>query len=154
MDKQRAISHFLYYLEHHPALAGINPAKVLLGHTADYQALTGAIAEQVGDSPRFSFSAMRLDLEPTELLAQAIADSDLYIFFYDSSTRPNPRPEGPEFIRALQGVMAENWKKSLLFKGLRRLLLRHVQCHPAAHCRVEQPLDPAHVPRHHVKFQR
>ena len=59
MDKQRAISHFLYYLEHHPALAGINPAKVLLGHTADYQALTSAIAEQVGNSPRFSFSAMR-----------------------------------------------------------------------------------------------
>ncbi|MGH8330286.1 MAG: leucyl aminopeptidase [Pseudomonas fluorescens] len=116
MDKQRAISHFLYYLEHHPALAGINPAKVLLGHTADYQALTGAIAEQAGDSPRFSFSAMRLDLEPTELLAQAIADSDLYIFFYDSSTLPNPRPDGPEFVRALQGVMAENWKKSLLFK--------------------------------------
>ena len=59
---------------------------------------------------------MRLDLEPSELLAQAIADSDLYIFFYDSSTLPNPRPDGPEFVRALQAVMAENWKKSLLFK--------------------------------------
>ena len=46
MDKQRAISHFLYYLQHHPAVAGINPAKVLLGHTADYEALTGAIANR------------------------------------------------------------------------------------------------------------
>jgi hypothetical protein len=96
MDKQRAISHFLYYLEHHPAVAGIKPAKVLLGHTADYEALAGAIAEQAGNSPRFAFSAMRLDLEPTALLAQAIADSDLYIFFYDSSTLPNPRPDGPD----------------------------------------------------------
>lgn len=61
MDKQRAISHFLYYLEQHPALVGINPAKVLLGHTADYEALTGAIAEQAGNSSLFSFSAMRLD---------------------------------------------------------------------------------------------
>src|SRR5476651_2399233 len=34
----------------------------------------------------------------------------------DSSTLPNPRPDGPEFVRALQGVMAQNWKKSLLFK--------------------------------------
>ena len=63
MDKQRAISHFLYYLEHHPALAGLDSAKVLLGHTADYEALTGAIAEQAGDHPRFTFSARRLDLE-------------------------------------------------------------------------------------------
>jgi hypothetical protein len=51
MDKPRAISHFLYYLEHHPALAGLDSAKVLLGHTADYEALTGAIAEQAGDHP-------------------------------------------------------------------------------------------------------
>jgi aminopeptidase len=47
---------------------------------------------------------------------QAIADCDLYIFFYDSSTLPNPRPDGPDFVRALQSVMADNWKKSLLFK--------------------------------------
>ena len=46
MDKPRAISHFLYYLEHHPALADLDSAQILLGHTADYQALTGAIAEQ------------------------------------------------------------------------------------------------------------
>ncbi|MDZ4328281.1 MAG: leucyl aminopeptidase, partial [Pseudomonas sp.] len=116
MDKPRAISHFLYYLEHHPALAGLNPAKVLLGHTADYAALTGAIAEQASDSQPFRFSSLRLDLEPADLLAQAIIDSDLYIFFYDSSTLPNPRPDGPDFVRALQGVMAENWRKSLLFK--------------------------------------
>lgn len=63
MDTQRAISHFLYYLEHHPALAGIQPAKVLLGHTADYEALTGAIAEQAGSGSPFQFSAMRLDLK-------------------------------------------------------------------------------------------
>lgn len=50
------------------------------------------------------------------MLTQAIADCDLYIFFYDSSTLSPPRPQGPEFIQALQGVMAENWKKSLLFK--------------------------------------
>lgn len=92
MDTQRAISHFLYYLEHHPALAGIQPAKVLLGHTADYEALTGAIAEQAGSGSPFRFSAMRLDLEPTERLSKAIADSDLYIFFYDSSTLPNLAP--------------------------------------------------------------
>ncbi|WP_339491035.1 leucyl aminopeptidase [Pseudomonas rhizophila] len=116
MDTQRAISHFLYYLEHHPALAGIQPAKVLLGHTADYEALTGAIAEQAGSGSPFRFSTMRLDLESTERLSKAIADSDLYIFFYDSSTLPNPRPDGPDFVRALQGVMADNWKKSLLFK--------------------------------------
>ena len=116
MDKPRAISHFLYYLEHHPALAGLDSAKVMLGHTADYEALTGAIAEQAGEHPRFQFSARRLDLESTAALSAAIADSDLYIFFYDSSTLPNPRPDGPEFVRALQVVMAENWKKSLLFK--------------------------------------
>jgi hypothetical protein len=97
MDKQRAISHFLYYLEHHPAIAGINPAKVLLGHTADYEAHTCAIAEQAGNSPRFSFSALRLDLEPTELLAQAITDSDLYIF---STTLP-PCPTRVPTARSL-----------------------------------------------------
>jgi hypothetical protein len=116
MDKPRAISHFLYYLEHHPALAGLESARVLLGHTADYEALTGAIAEQAGEHPRFRFSARRLDLESTAALTSAITDSDLYIFFYDSSTLPNPRPDGPEFVRALQAVMAQNWKKSLLFK--------------------------------------
>lgn len=115
MDRLRAISHFLYYLEHHPALVGVRPAKVLLGHTQPYEALTGAIIEQAANEP-FHFSAMRLDLESTQTLAQAIADCDLYIFFYDSSTLPNPRPDGPDFVRALQSVMADHWKKSLLFK--------------------------------------
>ncbi|MCB2254718.1 leucyl aminopeptidase [Pseudomonas chlororaphis] len=114
MDNTAAIRHFLYYLEHHPALAGNPSAKVLIGHTAEYAATSAAIIAQA--RAPFRFDALRLDLDPTALLAQAIADCDLYIFFYDSSTLSPPRPQGPAFIQALQGVMAENWKKSLLFK--------------------------------------
>ncbi|WP_028681946.1 leucyl aminopeptidase [Pseudomonas chlororaphis subsp. aureofaciens] len=114
MDNTAAIRHFLYYLEHHPALADRQSARVLIGHTAEYTATSAAIIEQASEP--FCFTALRLDLEPTSVLTQAIADCDLYIFFYDSSTLSPPRPQGPEFIQALQGVMAENWKKSLLFK--------------------------------------
>ncbi|OLF54839.1 leucyl aminopeptidase [Pseudomonas chlororaphis] len=114
MDNTAAIRHFLYYLEHHPALTGRQHAKVLIGHTADYTATSAAILEQAREP--FGFTALRLDQEPTPVLAQAIEDCDLYIFFYDSSTLTPPRPQGPAFIQALQAVMAENWKKSLLFK--------------------------------------
>ncbi|AJO77232.1 leucyl aminopeptidase (aminopeptidase T) [Pseudomonas sp. MRSN 12121] len=114
MDNTAAIRHFLYYLEHHPALAGNPSAKVLIGHTAEYAATSAAVITQA--RAPFRFDALRLDLEPTAVLAQAIADCDLYIFFYDSSTLSPPRPQGPAFIQALQSVMAENWKKSLLFK--------------------------------------
>ena len=116
MDQTRAIRHFLYYLERHPALNGLATAKVLIGHTAEYQAMTLAIIEQTRQATPLTISALRLDLEPAENLVRAITECDLYIFFYDSSTLPQPRPDGPEFLRPLHGLMAEHWKKSLLFK--------------------------------------
>ena len=116
MDQTRAIRHFLYYLERHPALSNARAQKVVLGHTADYQAMVSAILEQARQATPLTFSALRLDLEPAERLARAIIDCDLYIFFYDSSTLAQPRPDGPEFLRPLHGLMAEHWKKSLLFK--------------------------------------
>lgn len=114
MDKARAVEHFLYYLAHHPALQGLSRPNVLLGHTERYDAIAQAITH--GSAARFNFQLQRLDLAPSEALVQAIEACDLYLFLYDSSTLPNPRAEGPDFIRALHGVMAEHWKKSLLFK--------------------------------------
>ncbi|WP_236183588.1 MULTISPECIES: leucyl aminopeptidase [Pseudomonas] len=116
MDQTRAIRHFLYYLERHPALSGAQPSRVVIGHTAEYQAMVSAILEQSRQATPLTVSALRLDQEPAATLAQAIIDCDLYIFFYDSSTLPQPRPDGPEFLRPLHGLMAEHWKKSLLFK--------------------------------------
>ncbi|AMB85348.1 leucyl aminopeptidase [Pseudomonas agarici] len=116
MDKTHALEHFLYYLGHHPALEGVAHPKVLVGHTLDYTDICAAIIEHAAGTRHFSFDAMRLDLQPSPILQEAITDSDLYIFFYDSSTLSPPRPEGPEFMRALHGVMAEHWRKSLLFK--------------------------------------
>lgn len=114
MDKARAVEHFLYYLAHHPALNGLSRPTVLLGHTERYDAIAEAITHS--SAARFNFQCQRLDLTPSDTLANAIEACDLYLFLYDSSTLPNPRAEGPDFIRALQGVMAEHWKKSLLFK--------------------------------------
>lgn len=114
MDKARAVEHFLYYLAHHPALSGVQRPSILIGHTERYLAITQAITQ--ASNGRFDFQAQRLDLAPTGKLAEAIEACDLYMFLYDSSTLPNPRAEGPDFIRALQGVMAEHWKKSLLLK--------------------------------------
>lgn len=116
MDPIRAIRHFLYYLERHPALNGLGPARVVIGHTAEYQAMIATIIEQARQATQLNISALRLDLEPAENLVRAITECDLYIFFYDSSTLPQPRPDGPEFLRPLHGLMAEHWKKSLLFK--------------------------------------
>jgi len=116
MDKTRALEHFLYYLARHPALEGLDQPKVLLGHTPDYGEITAAIIGQDAERRQFDFSALRLDLEPAPSLIEAISDSDLYIFFYDSSMLSPPRPQGPEFLHALHGVMAEQWRKSLLFK--------------------------------------
>lgn len=114
MDKARAVEHFLYYLAHHPALAGLHRPTILLGHTERYDAIAQSIIQ--GCAARFDFQVQRLDQAPSETLAKAIEGCDLYMFLYDSSTLPNPRAEGPDFIRALQGVMAEHWKKSLLLK--------------------------------------
>ena len=105
MDKARAVEHFLYYLAHHPALIGLSRPTVLLGHTERYDAIAQAITH--GSAARFNFQVQRLDLAPSHHLAQAIEACDLYLFLYDSSTLPNPRAEGPDFIRALHEVMAE-----------------------------------------------
>ena len=114
MDKARAVEHFLYYLAHHPALSGLSCPTVLLGHTERYEAIAQAITHS--SAARFNLQVQRLDLAPSAALAEAIDTCDLYLFFYDASTLPNPRAEGPDFIHALHGVMAEHWKKSLLFK--------------------------------------
>lgn len=113
-EQSSAIEHFLYYLQHHPAIDGMTSPKVLLAHTEDYSAIVGNIAES--PNARFRFSTTALDTSPIDDLAQAITESDLYVLFYDASTLPNPRAEGPAFIRSLQTVMSEQWKKSLLFK--------------------------------------
>jgi len=88
MDQTRAIHHFLYYLERHPALSGTRKPRVVIGHTAEYQAMVGAILEQSRQTTPLTLSALRLDLEPAEHLARAIIDCDLYIF----STIPRPCP--------------------------------------------------------------
>ncbi|WP_263140703.1 leucyl aminopeptidase [Pseudomonas sp. RIT-PI-AD] len=116
MDRKRAIEHFLHYLPHHPAIGGRSPASILIGHTQAYANLVGHLIESSASSAGLVFQAMDLDDTPTERLAAAIVEADLYIFFYDASTLPNPRAEGPSFIRALQPVISEHWKKSLLFK--------------------------------------
>mgnify|MGYP006885723820 FL=1 len=85
MDQTRAIRHFLYYLERHPALSGAQPSRVVIGHTAEYQAMVSAILEQSRQATPLTVSALRLDQEPAATLAQAIIDCDLYIFFYDLS---------------------------------------------------------------------
>ena len=69
MDKARAVEHFLYYLAHHPALNGLNRPTVLLGHTARYDAIAQAITQ--GSAARFNFQLQRLDLAPSDTLAQA-----------------------------------------------------------------------------------
>lgn len=116
MDRDRAIEHFLYYLPHHPALDGRSPIEVLLGHTSPYTDLVSRLVEAAASVEGIRFRAMRLDEAPVDALAGAIVESDLFILFYDASTLPNPRAEGPPFIRALQPVISEHWKKSLLFK--------------------------------------
>ena len=92
MDKARAVEHFLYYLAHHPALSGLNRPTVLLGHTERYDAIAQAITHS--SAARFNFRVQRLDLAASDGLVQAIEACDLYLFFYDSSTLPNPRAEG------------------------------------------------------------
>jgi hypothetical protein len=116
MDQSSAIEHFLYYLKHHPAVGGTLSPKVLLAHTGEYSTIVGNIVESPTAHDTFQFSTMALDASPIDELSQAITQSDLYVLFYDASTLPNPRAEGPTFIRQLQGVMSEQWKKSLLFK--------------------------------------
>lgn len=116
MDQNSAIDHFLYYLHHHPAVAHIPSPNILLAHTEDYDALVAEIVEGPTARDTFQFSTMPLQTSSTDQLTQAIIEADLYVLFYDASTLPNPRAEGPDFIRALQGVMSEHWKKSLLFK--------------------------------------
>jgi aminopeptidase len=116
MEQINAIEHFLYYLHHHPAVDGMPHPKVLLGHTDSYSAMVGDIIEAAAPADSFRFLAMGLENTPVEQLATAITQADLYVLFYDASTLPNPTAEGPVFIRALQGVMSEHWKKSLLFK--------------------------------------
>lgn len=116
MEQISAIEHFLYYLHHHPAVVSLPQPKVLLGHTESYAAMVGNIIETASLTDTFQFTAMGLDATPIEQLATAITQADLYVLFYDASTLPNPTAEGPMFIRALQGVMSEHWKKSLLFK--------------------------------------
>lgn len=54
MDNTAAIRHFLYYLEHHPALTDRQSARVLIGHTAEYTATSAAIIEQAGDPFHFT----------------------------------------------------------------------------------------------------
>jgi len=116
MEQIRAIEHFLYYLKHHPAVEAISQPQVLIGYTDAYSPLVSNIIETALTADTFRFHALNLDTSPTEVLENAITDSDLYILFYNASTLPNLRAEGPGFIRALQDVMAHNWKKSLLFK--------------------------------------
>ncbi|WP_342653316.1 leucyl aminopeptidase [Pseudomonas sp. F3-2] len=115
-EQSSAIEHFLYYLHHHPAVAGMPSPNVLLAHTEAYSAMVGAIVESPTARDSFHFSTMPLDSSPIEELAQAITRADLYVLFYDASTLPNPSAQGPAFIRSLQTVMSEQWKKSLLFK--------------------------------------
>lgn len=116
MDQHRAVEHFLYYLKHHPALEEITLAQVFIGYTDAYSAMASNIIETALQTDTFRFSAMNLDVSATATLEAAIVESDLYILFYDASTLPNLTAEGPRFIRALQTVMSEHWKKSLLFK--------------------------------------
>jgi len=120
---------------HHPALSGLSRPTVLLGHTERYEAIAQAIS--LGSAARFNFQVQRLDLAASDTLAEAIETCDLYLFFYDASTLPNPRAEGPDFIRALHGVMAEHWKNPAA-QGLWRLLLRHLQRRPTADCRPQR----------------
>lgn len=119
-EQSSAIEHFLYYLQHHPAIDGMASPKVLLAHTEDYTAIVGNIVESSTARDAFRFSTMALDTSPIEELAQAITQADLYVLFYDASTLPNPSAEGPAFIRSLQTVMSDQWKKSLLFKDYGR----------------------------------
>lgn len=119
-EQSSAIEHFLYYLQHHPAINGMSSPKVLLAHTGDYTAIVGNIVESPTARDTFRFSTMALDTSPMDELAQAITDADLYVLFYDASTLPHPSAEGPAFIRSLQTVMSDQWKKSLLFKDYGR----------------------------------
>ncbi|SEQ76141.1 hypothetical protein SAMN03159444_02401 [Pseudomonas sp. NFACC02] len=119
-EQSSAIEHFLYYLRHHPAINGMSSPKVLLAHTGDYTAIVGNIVESPTARDTFRFSTMGLDTSPMDELAQAITDADLYVLFYDASTLPHPSAEGPAFIRSLQTVMSDQWKKSLLFKDYGR----------------------------------
>jgi hypothetical protein len=114
-EQNSAIEHFLYYLQHHPAIEGMSSPKVLLAHTEDYAAIVGNIVESPS-AQAFRFSTTALDTSPIDELAQAITQSDLFVLFYNASTLPNPSAEGPAFIRSLQTVMSDQWKKSLLFK--------------------------------------
>ncbi|WP_062389294.1 hypothetical protein [Pseudomonas abietaniphila] len=119
-EQSSAIEHFLYYLQHHPAINGMSSPKVLLAHTGDYTAIVGNIVESPTARDTFRFSTMALDTSPMDELAQAITDADLYVLFYNASTLPHPSAEGPAFIRSLQTVMSDQWKKSLLFKDYGR----------------------------------
>jgi hypothetical protein len=119
-EQSSAIEHFLYYLQHHPAIDGMSSPKVLLAHTGDYTAIVGNIVESPTARDTFCFSTMALDTSPMDELAQSITDADLYVLFYDASTLPHPSAEGPAFIRSLQTVMSDQWKKSLLFKDYGR----------------------------------
>ena len=115
MDKSRAIEHFLYYLRHHPAINGMCSPNVLLAHTGDYTAIVGNIVERPPLMP-FASARWRWMHPPSMSWPKPSPHADLYVLFYDASTLPNPSAEGPAFIRSLQGVMADQWKKSLLFK--------------------------------------
>jgi len=116
MDNSSAIEHFLYYLQHHPAVTGMTTPQVLLAHTPEYRRIIDGIIESSTARDCFRFNTLPLDTSPVGELAEAITDSDLFVLFYDASTLPNPRAEGPPFIRQLQEVMSAQWKKSLLFK--------------------------------------
>lgn len=110
------VEHFAWYLAHHPAVSGKADCSVMLGYTAAYQDVATEIAEELTGLAGYRVRSFELDQEPHDTLDDAIHHSDVFVFFYDSSTLPNPQPGGPEFIRKLQPTMMQHWRRSILFK--------------------------------------
>ncbi len=112
------IEHFLYYLEHHPAIKDIHQPRIMLGFTESYAPLTQKILTYSNEHyKKFTLITCHLESDSLETLSAVISNQcDIFILFYDSSTLIPPSVKGPDFIHKINPVIKKYWKKSTLFK--------------------------------------
>ncbi|CAA0106368.1 Uncharacterised protein [BD1-7 clade bacterium] len=114
----KSIEHFLYFLQFHPAIAGLKAPRIILGFDTPYgQRVDQILDENARQSSSYRFQCYRLTTKNANAMNEAIAhDSDLFILFYDAFTRETVSPEGPECIHRIRNTIRKHWQKSVLIK--------------------------------------
>ena len=115
---ENSVANFFSCVRAHPAMADKHGLKnkILIGSDQNQQSTARALIQHCPKNFDYTFTYCELESEHPQRVIQAIDESDLFIFMYDSSVRADISPHGPSFISPLKQKMAEHWKKSVLLR--------------------------------------